>query len=199
MLLLALAAAQSGAAALMRDRLGRLLRRPALWAPVVIINLSAMTIQCRHQTAMLAPAVPASYFGEIPGLTTAADTAGWILARMAWMPLFVGLLVAIAKFAQPLETPWDRTGTTRRAAGRAGGRLRAGGVSDVYAPPYHRGPVPPHGTRLRTTTRRWAAGPALRLQAAASTSHSFVTDGTKHLGEPNEIARHDIQRGAACG
>ncbi|MFJ7768723.1 hypothetical protein ACIQ1J_10030 [Streptomyces sp. NPDC097107] len=35
---------------------------------------------------------------------------------MAWIPLFAGLLVAIAKFARPLETPWDRIGTTRRAA-----------------------------------------------------------------------------------
>lgn len=116
LLVLALAAAQSGAAILLRDRLARLLRRPALWTPVVIINLSAMTILCWHQTAMLAAAIPASYFGEIPGLTTAPDTAGWILARVAWMPLFAGLLVAIAKFARPLETPWDRAGRTRRAA-----------------------------------------------------------------------------------
>ncbi|WP_055421522.1 acyltransferase [Streptomyces pactum] len=116
LLVLALAAAQSGAAALLRDRLARLLRRPVLWAPVVIINLSAMTILCWHQTAMLAAAVPASFSGEVPGLTTAPDTVGWVLARMAWVPLFAGLLVAIAKVAQPLETPWDRTGRTRRAA-----------------------------------------------------------------------------------
>lgn len=115
LLVLALAASQSGAAILLRDRLARLLRRPVLWAPVVVINLSAMTILCWHQTAMLAAAVPASYFGEIPGLTTAPDTVGWILARMAWMPLFAGLLMVIAKFAQPLETPWERTGRTRRA------------------------------------------------------------------------------------
>ncbi|MFD3485567.1 acyltransferase [Streptomyces sp. NPDC058665] len=116
LLVLALAAAQSGAAILLRDRLARLLRRPAVWAPVVIINLSAMTILCWHQTAMLAAAVPASYSGEIPGLTSAPDTAGWLLARLAWMPLFAGLLVVIAKFARPLETPWDRTGMARRAA-----------------------------------------------------------------------------------
>ncbi|MFH9819384.1 acyltransferase [Streptomyces sp. NPDC017230] len=116
LLVLALAAAQSGAAILLRDRLARLLGRPALWAPVVIINLSAMTILCWHQTAMLAAAVPFSRFGEVPGLTTAPDTTGWILARVAWMPLFAGLLVAIVKFARPLETPWVRTGTTRRAA-----------------------------------------------------------------------------------
>ncbi|MFF4471675.1 acyltransferase [Streptomyces sp. NPDC001599] len=116
LLVLALAAAQSGAAILLRDRLARLLRRPALWAPVVIVNLSAMTILCWHQTAMLAAAVPGSYFGEIPGLTAAPDTGGWVLARLAWMPLFAGLLVAIAKYARPLEAPWDRTGTARRAA-----------------------------------------------------------------------------------
>jgi hypothetical protein len=54
-----------------------------------------------------------------PATFGAPDTAGWILARPAWMPLFAGLIVAIAKFAQPLETPWDRTGTARRAAGFA--------------------------------------------------------------------------------
>ncbi|MFP8941752.1 acyltransferase family protein [Streptomyces fenghuangensis] len=116
LLVLALAALQSGAAIALRDRLARLLRRPALWGPVVIVNLSAMTILCWHQTAMLAAAVPASYFGEVPGLTTAPDTVGWILARLAWMPLFAGLLVAIARLARPLEAPWDRTGTVLRAS-----------------------------------------------------------------------------------
>ncbi|WP_399888227.1 acyltransferase [Streptomyces sp. BBFR51] len=116
LLVLALAAAQSGAAILLRDRLARLLRRPVLWTPVVIINLSAMTILCWHQVGMLAAAVPASYVGEIPGLTAAPDTAGWVLARLAWMPLFAGLLVVIAKFARPLESPWARAGTVRRAA-----------------------------------------------------------------------------------
>ncbi|MBQ1088928.1 acyltransferase [Streptomyces sp. B93] len=115
LLVLALAAVQCGAAILLRDRLARLLRHPVLWAPVVIVNLSAMTILCWHQTALLAAAVPASYAGEVPGLTTAPDTAGWILARLAWLPLLAGLLVVIARFARPLETPGDRTTTTRRA------------------------------------------------------------------------------------
>lgn len=61
LLVLALAAAQSGAAILVRDRLAKLLRRPALWAPVVVINLSAMTILCWHQTALLAAAIPGSF------------------------------------------------------------------------------------------------------------------------------------------
>ncbi|WP_306329041.1 acyltransferase family protein [Streptomyces venezuelae] len=115
LLVLALAATQSGAAILLRDRLGRLLRRPALWAPVVVVNLSAMTILCWHQTAMLTAAIPASYLGEVPGLVGAPDSVGWILARLAWMPVFAGLLVLIGRYARGLESPWAGTGTARRA------------------------------------------------------------------------------------
>ncbi|WP_106400904.1 acyltransferase family protein [Actinocorallia populi] len=115
LLVLALAAAQSGAAILLRDRLGRLLDRPALWAPVVIINLSAMTILCWHQTAMLAAAIPASFAAPLAGLTTAPVTAGWIAARLAWLPLFALLLIGIARFARRLESPWTGTGPARRA------------------------------------------------------------------------------------
>ncbi|MFH9721937.1 acyltransferase [Streptomyces sp. NPDC017254] len=114
LLVLALAAAQSGAAILLRDRLGRLLKRPALWAPVVVVNLSAMTILCWHQTAMLTAAVPASYLGEVPGLVGAPDSAGWILARLAWMPVFAGLLVLIGRYARGFEAPWAKTGPGRR-------------------------------------------------------------------------------------
>lgn len=108
LLVLALAAAQSGAAMLLHGRLGRLLRRPGLWAPVVVVNLSAMTILCWHQTAMLAAAVPASFLGEIPGLTTPPDSLGWILARVAWLPVFACLLALIARRARVFETPWPQ-------------------------------------------------------------------------------------------
>lgn len=114
LLVLALAAAQSGAAILLRGRLGRLLKRPALWAPVVVVNLSAMTILCWHQTAMLAAAIPGSYLGEIPGLVGTPDSVGWILARLAWMPVFAGLLVLIGRFARGFESPWAKTGPARR-------------------------------------------------------------------------------------
>lgn len=126
LLVLALGAAQSGAAILLRDRIGRLLRRPLVWAPVVVINLSAMTILCWHQTAMLAAAVPASFAGAVPGLTTGPDTLGWILARLAWMPVFAGLLVLIARYARRFEAPW-KAGTRGVHARRAlAGVLAAG-------------------------------------------------------------------------
>ncbi|MDQ0842605.1 acyltransferase [Streptomyces sp. V1I6] len=115
LLVLALAAAQSGAAIGLHGRLGRLLRRPALWAPVVVVNLSAMTILCWHQTAMLAAAVPASFLGEIPGLTTPPDSLGWILARVAWLPVFACLLALIARRARVFETPWPRRARGARA------------------------------------------------------------------------------------
>ncbi|MFE4449891.1 acyltransferase [Streptomyces sp. NPDC056796] len=127
LLVLALASAQSGAAVLLHGRIGRALRRPALWAPVVVVNLSAMTILCWHQTAMLAAAVPASFAGAVPGLTTAPDSAAWVLARPAWMPLFAALLVLLSRYARRFEEPWDasggRAGTVRRAAA---GLLAAG-------------------------------------------------------------------------
>ncbi|MGX1673119.1 acyltransferase family protein [Streptomyces sp. NPDC055400] len=115
LLVLALAAAQSGAAMLLRDRIGRVLRRPALWAPVVVINLSAMTILCWHQTALLTAAIPGSFAGAIPGLTTSPDSLGWIAARIAWLPVFAGLLVLIGRYTRGFEAPWKRATHARRA------------------------------------------------------------------------------------
>ncbi|MFF7296071.1 acyltransferase family protein [Streptomyces sp. NPDC008265] len=133
LLVLALAAAQSGAAILVRDRLARLLSRPAVWAPVVVVNLCAMTILCWHQTAMLAAAVPASFAGGVAGLTTAPDTAAWIAARIAWMPVFAVLLVGIARWAQRFEAPPARArGRGAPAARRAVAGLLAAGFA-VFA------------------------------------------------------------------
>ncbi|MFD7594983.1 acyltransferase [Kitasatospora sp. NPDC059812] len=124
LLVLALAATQCGAAVLLRDRLGRLLtRRPLLWLPVVAVNLSAMTIFCWHQSAMLAVAVPgAAGLGAAPGLTTAPDSIGWVAARVALLPLFGAVLVAIGWFTRRFDGPWtafSRAGKALAAAGAA--------------------------------------------------------------------------------
>ncbi|MET9700252.1 acyltransferase [Streptomyces sp. NPDC006529] len=123
LLVLALASAQSGAAILVRDRLARLMARPALWAPVVVVNLCAMTVLCWHQTAMLAAAVPAAVAGPVAGLTTAPDSALWIAERLAWMPVFAALLVLIARYTRRFEAPWTRSTAVRRTAA---GLLSAG-------------------------------------------------------------------------
>ncbi|MDH6705358.1 peptidoglycan/LPS O-acetylase OafA/YrhL [Kitasatospora sp. MAA19] len=124
LLVLALAATQCGAAVLLRERLGRLLtRRPLLWLPVVVVNLSAMTIFCWHQSAMLAVAVPgAAGLGALPGLTTAPDSVGWVAARVALLPLFGAVLVAIGWFTRRFDGPWtafSRAGKALAAAGAA--------------------------------------------------------------------------------
>ncbi len=125
LLVLALAAAQSGAAILLHGRIGRCLRRPALWAPVVVVNLSAMTILCWHQTAMFSAAAPASLaaplVGAVPGLTAAPDSLAWIAARLLWLPVFAVLLVVLARRTRRFEEPW-------RTGGRAGWPLWAAGV-----------------------------------------------------------------------
>ncbi|MFE7564852.1 acyltransferase [Kitasatospora sp. NPDC057500] len=120
LLVLALAAVQCGAAVLLRERLGRLLtRRPLLWLPVVAVNLSAMTIFCWHQSAMLAVAVPgAAVLGEVPGLTVAPDSLGWVALRLALLPLFGAVLVAIGRFTRRFDGPW--TGFSRPARAVAG-------------------------------------------------------------------------------
>ncbi|WP_229758614.1 acyltransferase family protein [Peterkaempfera bronchialis] len=128
LLVVALAAVQCGAAVLLRERLGRWLRRPALWAPVVLVNLSAMTIFCWHQSAMLAVAVPGAALGTVPGLTGAPDSPGWALARLCWLPLFAVALVGIGRLTRRLEAPW--TGVPR--AGRAVAGALAAGFA-VYA------------------------------------------------------------------
>ncbi|MFE1559538.1 acyltransferase [Streptomyces sp. NPDC058734] len=133
LLVLALASAQSGAAILLRDRLARLLARPVLWAPVVVVNLSAMTILCWHQTAMLAAAVPGALAGAVPGLTTAPDTLGWIAARAAWMPVFAVLLAVIARYARRFEAaPPPARGRRAPVVRRAVAGLLAAGFA-VFA------------------------------------------------------------------
>ncbi|WP_214107488.1 acyltransferase family protein [Acrocarpospora catenulata] len=92
--------AQCGAALLLLGPLSRVLRRPAAWAAVALVNLSAMTIFLWHQTAMIAvTAIALAMGGALPGLHTVPDGSGWVLARLAWLPVFAAaLLVCWAAF-----------------------------------------------------------------------------------------------------
>ncbi|MFD5163156.1 acyltransferase family protein [Streptomyces hawaiiensis] len=114
LLVLALACVQCGAAMLLSDRLSVLLRRPALWAPVVVINLSAMTIFCWHQTALLSVAVPSTALGGIPGLTTPPDSLLWVLARLVWLPVITAALLGIGLLNHRVAGPWTSRTRARR-------------------------------------------------------------------------------------
>ncbi|MFE3657946.1 acyltransferase [Streptomyces sp. NPDC059165] len=111
--------AQCGAALLLVDPLRRLLRRPAAWATVALVNLSAMTVFLWHQTAMMAvTAIGLTAGRPLPGLHTVPDGAGWVLARLAWLPVFaVALLVCWTAF---------RTYEQKRRVSRGGSRVVRG-------------------------------------------------------------------------
>lgn len=72
-----------------------------------------MTIFLWHQTAMIAvTATGLLAGGPLPGLHTAPDGPGWVLARLAWLPAFaLALLVCWAAFhAHERRRPATRSG-----------------------------------------------------------------------------------------
>lgn len=91
---LALAAAQLGVFLLLRPRLAGLLRRPAVWAPVALLNLAAMTLFCWHQSALLLVTFGGLLAGPLPGLLD-APTGAWPLYRLLWLPVFALVLLGL--------------------------------------------------------------------------------------------------------
>lgn len=85
--------AQCALALLLREPLARAMRRPRTWAKVALLNLSAMTVFLWHQTAMMSVTALGLLFStELPGLHTAPGSAGWIAARLLWLPVFAAAL-----------------------------------------------------------------------------------------------------------
>ncbi|MEU9114954.1 acyltransferase [Streptomyces sp. NPDC048483] len=96
--------AQCGAALLLLGPLRRLLQRPAAWAAVALLNLSAMTLFLWHQTAMMAVTAVGLLTGvPLPGLHTVPDGPGWVLVRLAWLPVFAAALVICWAAFHPYE------------------------------------------------------------------------------------------------
>lgn len=109
LLVLALAAAQSGLAIGLRDRLRRLLRAPGRWAAVALVNLSAMTIFCWHQVALMAlsgAALALAPAGGLPGLHDVPDGLAWVVHRIGWLPLHLAVLGGFVAVARRFEGPW---------------------------------------------------------------------------------------------
>jgi hypothetical protein len=87
------ALAQCGLALLLHGPLGRLLRRPRVWAPVALANLSAMTLFLWHQSSLMLATIGLLAAGPLPGLHTVPDGPGWIAARLCWLPFFALVLL----------------------------------------------------------------------------------------------------------
>ncbi|MFI6878559.1 acyltransferase [Streptomyces sp. NPDC050400] len=122
--------AQCGLALLLRDRLAAWMRRPAAWAAVAVVNLSAMTVFLWHQTALMAVTALGLTAGPLPGLHTAPDSLTWVAARAAWLPVFVlALGVCWAAFRT-----YEQGG---RRARRGASRVAASGRPRTVRPVRH--------------------------------------------------------------
>lgn len=106
LLVLALAAFQSGAAILLHGRLNQLLRRPRLWAGAVVINLAAMTILCWHQIPLILVSMMGGFVGGLPGLNEVSGDPIWVLERLAWLPLMGLVFAAVLALVRRFEAPW---------------------------------------------------------------------------------------------
>ncbi|MEV0378790.1 acyltransferase [Nonomuraea sp. NPDC050643] len=98
--------AQCGAALLLLGPLRRALARPLAWAAVALVNLSAITVFLWHQTALIAVTALGLLAGHpLPGLHTAPDSGDWVLARLAWLPVFAVALAACWAAFRSYERP----------------------------------------------------------------------------------------------
>ncbi|GAB2953150.1 acyltransferase [Micromonospora polyrhachis] len=104
----ALALAQIGAALLLRDRFERLLRRPTPWAIVTALNVSAMSIFCWHNTALVVVAEATRRVGSFPGMGDAPTSGNWVLARLGWFPVLAATLAALVLAVRRFEQTGNR-------------------------------------------------------------------------------------------
>lgn len=81
------------------------------------MNLSAMTVFLWHQTAMMSvTALGLLVSSDLPGLHTEPGGAGWIAARLLWLPVFAAALaVCWAAFHtyERAPRPRDASGALR--------------------------------------------------------------------------------------
>src|SRR5262249_48971572 len=94
-----------------------LLRRPALWAPVAMLNLVAMTVFCWHEVAllMLSAGTLALHPAGLPGLHDAPTDLTWVAYRLAWLPACLLLRGTAVLVARRVERPWRSRLTGRLA------------------------------------------------------------------------------------
>jgi hypothetical protein len=97
--------AQAGLALLLRPLLAGWMRRPAAWAAVATVNLSAMTLFLWHQTAFIAVSMAGRLIGRPAGLLTAPATWSWVPERLAWLPAFTVVLAILWVVFRRTERP----------------------------------------------------------------------------------------------
>ncbi|MEH1169366.1 acyltransferase family protein [Micromonospora sp. CPCC 205539] len=113
LLAVALAVTQIGLGLLARPALERLLARPLPGRAVTEVNRNAMRIYLWHQPVLVTVTALTARGGlALPGLHTAPDGPGWVLARCCWLPLFAVVLVTLVRSGRPmtLRSGWKSPG-----------------------------------------------------------------------------------------
>ncbi|MEU8332122.1 acyltransferase family protein [Micromonospora sp. NPDC048839] len=101
LLAVALAVTQVGLGLLARPALQRLLARPVPGRAVTEVNSCAFRIYLCHQPILVGVTALTARGGlALPGLHTAPDGPGWVLARLCWLPLLAAVLVTIVRTGQ---------------------------------------------------------------------------------------------------
>lgn len=108
----ALAVFQLGLLVLLTPVAERLLRRPAAWKPVVVVNVGALTVFLWHMTAYV---VVLWAFEGLGGTLAAEPTAGWWAQRWLWLlaPLAVLAVLAVLFVRVELAARRPRKGAAR--------------------------------------------------------------------------------------
>ncbi len=65
------------------------------------VNRRALPVFLLHQTALVSVTLLAGVLGALPGLHQPPTGAGWVLARLAWLPVFAALLAGLLRLFQP--------------------------------------------------------------------------------------------------
>ncbi|MCX5066143.1 acyltransferase family protein [Micromonospora lupini] len=119
LLAVALAVTQVGLGLLARPGWERLLARPLAGRAVTAVNRNAVRIYLWHQPVLVAVTALTARSGlALPGLHTAPDVPGWVLARFCWLPVLAAVLVTVVRTGRR-SGPADRTDRWRRPRGGA--------------------------------------------------------------------------------
>ncbi|MEW1589764.1 hypothetical protein AB0283_30420, partial [Micromonospora vinacea] len=114
----------------------RLLTRPLPGRAVTEVNRSAVRIYLWHQPVLVAVTALTARGGlALPGLHTAPDDPGWVLARCCWLPLLAVVLVTVVTVGRPRSF--------RRGVRAGGERCRQPGGGGVAGRSAECGPSTP--------------------------------------------------------
>jgi hypothetical protein len=116
----ALGVGQIGVCLLLRPVLVRWLRRPRVWAAVIAINLTVITIYLWHQAALIVAARVVLPLGLLPD--PAPGSLAWWLVRLAWLlvpgAVLAGIVAAVGR-AEQVHPPRPSIPAGRATAGVA--------------------------------------------------------------------------------